>query len=82
MKERLTLQQQADTLLEQAEKGNRREFKKILTGTQSDVNAELSDLGDPDLSHLIALGGWVRAYEASTAALWEEFTEEDAAIVF
>lgn len=69
-------------LLEQAEKGNKREFKKILTGTQSDVNSELSDLGDPDLSHLIALGGWVRAYEASTAALCEEFTEEDAAIVF
>lgn len=69
-------------LLEQAEKGNRREFKKILTGTQSDVNAELSDLGDPDLSHLIALGGWVRAYEASTAALCEEFTAEDAGIVF
>lgn len=69
-------------LLEQAEKGNRREFKKILTGTQSDVNAELSSLGDPDLSHLIALGGWVRAYEASTAALCEEFSEEDAAIVF
>ena len=69
-------------LLEQAEKGNKRRFKKILTGTQSDVNAELADLGDPDLAHLIALGGWVRAYEASTAALCEEFSEEDAAIVF
>lgn len=69
-------------LLEQAEKGNRREFKKILIGTQSDVNAELSGLGDPDLSHLIALGGWVRAYEASTAALCDEFSAEDAAIVF
>ena len=69
-------------LLEQAEKGNRREFKKILNGTQSDVNAELADLGDPDLSHLIALGGWVRAYEASTAALCDEFSAEDAAIVF
>lgn len=69
-------------LLEQAEKGNLRKFKKILTGTQSDVNEELSSLGDPDLSHLIALGGWVRAYEASTAALCDEFSVEDAAIVF
>ncbi len=64
------------------EVGNKRRFKKILTGTQSDVNAELADLGDPDLAHLIALGGWVRAYEASTAALCEEFYEEDATIVF
>lgn len=69
-------------LLEQAEKGNKRRFKQILTGTQSDVNAELADLGDPDLAHLIALGGWVRAYEASAAALCDEFSVEDAEIIF
>ena len=69
-------------LLEQAEKGNRREFKRIINDTQSDVNAELTALGDPDLSHLIALGGWVRAYEASAAALCDEFDAEKAAIIF
>ena len=69
-------------LLEQAEKGNRREFKRIINNTQSDVNAELTALGDPDLSHLIALGGWVRDYEASAAALCDEFDAEKAAIIF
>lgn len=69
-------------LLEQAKKGNKREFRRILTGTQSDVNEELSNLGDADLAHLIALGGWVRAYEASAAALCEKFSTEKAAIIF
>ena len=69
-------------LLEQAKKGNKKEFRRILTGTQSDVNEELSGLGDADLAHLIALGGWVRAYEASAAALCDEFTAEKASIIF
>lgn len=69
-------------LLEQAKKGNKKEFRRILTGTQSDVNEELSGLGDADLAHLIALGGWVRAYEASAAALCEEFDAEKATIIF
>lgn len=69
-------------LLEQAKKGNKREFRRILTGTQSDVNEELSGLGDADLAHLIALGGWVRAYEASAAALCEDFSAEKATIIF
>ena len=38
-------------LLEQAEKGNRKEFKRILNSTQSDVNAELAGLGDPCKLH-------------------------------
>jgi hypothetical protein len=69
-------------LLVQAKKGNKKEFRRILTGTQSDVNEELSGLGDADLAHLIALGGWVRAYEASAAALCEEFDAEKATIIF
>lgn len=69
-------------LLEQAEKGNLREFKRILTATQGDVNQELADLGDPDMAHLIALGGWVRACEAEAAALAEDFSASKAAIIF
>lgn len=69
-------------LLEQAEKGNLREFKRILTATQGDVNEELSDLGDPDMAHLIALGGWVRACEAETAALLDDFSVSKAGIIF
>lgn len=69
-------------LLEHAEKGQLEEFKRILASTQSDVNAELTSLRDPDLSHLIALGGWVRALEASAAALCERFDAEKARSVF
>ena len=69
-------------LLEHAEKGQLEEFKRILSSTQSDVNAELTSLRDPDLSHLIALGGWIRALEASAAALSERFDAEKAKAVF
>ena len=69
-------------LLEHAEKGQLEEFKRILASTQSDVNAELASLRDPDLSHLIALGGWVRALEASAAALCERFDAEKTRAIF
>lgn len=70
------------SLLENAEKGQLEEFKKNLASTQSDVNAELTSLKDPDLAHLIALGGWVRALEASTAAIREKFDAQQAATIF
>lgn len=70
------------SLLEYAEKGQLEEFKKSLAATQSDVNAELTSLRDPDLAHLIALGGWIRALEASTAAINSKFQPEQAAIIF
>lgn len=70
------------SLLEHAEKGQLEEFKKILASTQSDVNQELTSLRDPDLAHLIALGGWVRALEASTAALCEKFDAARARVIF
>lgn len=69
-------------LLEHAEKGQLEEFKRILASTQSDVNAELTALMDPELSHLIALGGWVRALEASAAALSDRFEAEKAKVIF
>lgn len=69
-------------LLENAEKGQLEQFKKILASTQSDVNAELTSLKDPDLAHLIALGGWVRALEASTAAICQKFDARQAKTIF
>lgn len=70
------------SLLENAEKGQLQQFKQNLSSTQSDVNAELASLKDPDLAHLIALGGWVRALEASTAAIREKFDAKQAATIF
>ena len=70
------------SLLENAEKGQIAEFKKNLASTQGDVNAEFAALRDPDLAHLIALGGWVRALEAATAAIASKFDAHQAAVVF
>ena len=70
------------SLLENAEKGQIEQFKKNLASTQEDVNAEFVSLRDPDLAHLIALGGWVRALEAATAAISSKFDAKQAAVVF
>ncbi len=69
-------------LLEHAEKGQLDEFKRILASTQSDVNEELTALRDPDLAHLLALGGWVRALDAAAAAIETKFDIQQAAAVF
>lgn len=69
-------------LLEHAEKGQLEEFKRILASTQSDVNEELTALRDPDLSHLLALGGWVRALDAAAAAIESRFDTRQAAAIF
>ncbi len=70
------------SLLENAEKGQLEQFKQNLAATQSDVNAELSSLRDPDLAHLIALGGWVRALDAAAAAIEQRFDAGQAATIF
>lgn len=59
-----------------------RHQKDILSNTQTDVNAELASLKDPDLAHLIAFGGWVRALDASIAAVLSKFDEKQAAVIF
>ncbi len=70
------------SLLENAEKGQIEEFKKNLSSTQEDVNAEFVSLRDPDLAHLIALGGWIRALQAATAAIVSKFDAKQASVVF
>lgn len=70
------------SLLEHAEKGQLEDFKRILASTQNAVNEELTDLRDPDLAHLLALGGWVRALEASAAAIEQRFDAQQAAVIF
>lgn len=70
------------SLLENAEKGQIELFKQNLASTQEDVNAEFVSLRDPDLAHLIALGGWVRALEAATAAIASKFDAQQASVIF
>ncbi len=70
------------SLLEHAEKGQLEEFKRVLSSTQSAVNEELTALRDPDLAHLLALGGWARALEASAAAIEQKFDAAQAIVIF
>ena len=70
------------SLLEHAEKGQLEEFKRILASTQGEVNEELTALRDPDLAHLLALGGWVRALDASAAAIEQRFDARQSSVIF
>lgn len=70
------------SLLEHAEKGHLEEFKSILASTQGAVNEELAALRDPDLAHLLALGGWVRALEAAAASIEQKFDASQATVLF
>lgn len=70
------------SLLEHAEKGQLEEFKRILSSTQDAVNEELTALRDPDLAHLLALGGWVRALEAAAVAIEQRFDATQASVIF
>lgn len=65
-------------LLESARKGDVSQLKIELASTQRDVEDELVTLKDPDLAHLISLGGWIRALEVSSVAVDKQFSPERA----
>lgn len=71
----------AAALLESAKKQDVEQLKKELAATQKDVEIELVTLRDPDLAHLISLGGWIRALEVSTVAVDKQFSPERASKV-
>src|SRR5690606_21587438 len=65
-------------LLEHSLSGDWEKLKTELSATQSDVEAELVLLRDVNIANLIALGGWLRAFQIATLALEESFDEEKA----
>ncbi|MEN8693358.1 MAG: hypothetical protein ACN4GG_05045 [Akkermansiaceae bacterium] len=69
-------------LLDHAENKDLPALKTALAATQRDVERELVSLRDPDLSHLISLGGWLQALEAASSAVDKKFTEERARALF
>lgn len=72
----------AASLLQNAEDGDLTSFKNNLALTQTDVEQELFSLRDPDMAHLIALGGWIRALDAATASLGKKFSPEQAMAIY
>lgn len=76
------IKRHAATLLDHAKSKDLDALKKALAATQRDVERELVSLRDPDLSHLISLGGWLQALEAASSAVDKKFTPERAQTLF
>lgn len=70
------------SLLDHAKSKDLDALKKALAATQRDVERELVSLRDPDLSHLISIGGWLQALEAAATAVDKKFTPERAQHLF
>ncbi|TLD70024.1 hypothetical protein FEM03_14945 [Phragmitibacter flavus] len=66
----------SQSLLENSILGDWDKLRDELAATQVDVEAEMVLLRDVEVAHLIALGGWLRAFEISTEAVAESYSEE------
>jgi len=64
------------SLLENSVQGDWRSLRTELAKTQADVEAEMLQLRDVEIAHLISLGGWLRGFEISTNAVNAAYTEE------
>ena len=66
----------SQSLLENSVIGDWKKLRDELAATQVDVEAEMVLLRDVEVAHLIALGGWLRAFEISTEAVATSYSEE------
>lgn len=64
------------SLFEYSLKGNWQDLRVELAKTQADVEAEMVQLRDVDIAHLISLGGWLRALEIATQSIADNYSEE------
>lgn len=76
------IKRHAASLLDHAKDKDLPKLKEALAATQRDVERELAGLRDPDLSHLISLGGWLQALESASQAVEKKFTVERARTLF
>ncbi len=66
----------AKSLLENSARGDYQQLRGELASTQADVEAEMVQLRDVEAAHLIALGGWLRAFEISATAAGSPYSPE------
>jgi hypothetical protein len=64
----MRMNRHSQSLLEQSLKGDWKNLRMELSKTQFDVEAEMVQLRDVDIAHLISLGGWLRAFQIGTHA--------------
>lgn len=64
------------SLFEHSIEGQWDKLRSELALTQADVEAEMVQLRDVDIAHLVSLGGWVRAFEIATRSVADHHTPE------
>ncbi len=76
------IKKHAASLLDHAKAKDLAKLKTALAATQRDVERELASLRDPDLSHLISLGGWLQALDSASIAVDKKFSPERGITLF
>jgi len=66
----------SQSLLEHSLKGDWKKLRSELTRAQFDVEAEMVQLRDVDIAHLVSLGGWLRAFQIATQAADDNYTPD------
>ncbi|MDB6116953.1 MAG: hypothetical protein JWO08_734, partial [Verrucomicrobiaceae bacterium] len=66
----------SQSLLEHSIKGDWKKLRSELTKAQFDVEAEMVQLRDVDIAHLISLGGWLRAFQIATQAADQNYAPD------
>lgn len=64
------------SLFEHSIDGEWDKLRNELALTQADVEAEMVQLRDVDIAHLVSLGGWLRAFEIATRSVQDNYTPE------
>lgn len=64
------------SLFEHSIEGHWDKLRTELAATQADVEAEMVQLRDVDIAHLVSLGGWLRAFEIATRSVADHYTPE------
>lgn len=64
------------SLFEHSVKGEWGRLRQELAMTQADVEAEMVQLRDVDIAHLISLGGWIRALQIATRSVVDSYDPE------
>jgi hypothetical protein len=67
------------SILEKAARGQWSGIKQELIRTQAEMEAAMLGLKDEEIAHLLALGGWLRGLEMTSAVVMETYSPDRAA---
>jgi hypothetical protein len=66
----------SQSLFEHSLKGDWDKLRTELATAQADVEAEMVQLRDVDIAHLVSLGGWLRALQIATQSVTDNYAPE------